>query len=228
MVKATYGLPLSFAKLEGDSDADIITLYWWDSVNATWTPVLRIKGSTGEVEVIGDILQSITLRTGSPAVNLEGTETGAIKAQVKEDAGVVKITDATNGVDMAIFNSTGVMQLLLKSVSPTLGTGGTLGAASTISPDLRRIIPQGVKITIGGTLATGESVTVRVTFNFDDGTSLYVDKTYSATGDDYLAEADLQSLWKNGVGISSIDVQAASSATTTSATATVQVRGIQY
>ncbi len=140
----------------------------------------------------------------------------------------VRLKNATDGKDYAVFNPTGVMELLLKSVSPTLGTGGTLGSASTISPDLRRILPQGIKISVGGTLATGESISVRITFNFDDGASLYVDKSYTATGDDYLSEADLQSLWKNGVGVSSIDVQAASSATTTSATVTVQVRGVQY
>lgn len=140
----------------------------------------------------------------------------------------IRLRNATDGLDYATFNPTGVMQLLLKSVSPTLGTGGTLGTASTISPDLRRITPQGVKVTIGGTIATGESITVRITFNFDDGTSAYIDLTYTATGDNYLTEADLQSLWKNGVGISSIDVQAASSATSTAATVTVQVRGIQY
>ena len=147
---------------------------------------------------------------------------------LESSSGVVAIRNATDGSDYGYFNSTGVMELLLKSVSPTLGTGGTLGSASTITPDLRKIIPQGVKITVGGTVGTGETITVRVTFNFDDGTSLYVDKSYTATGDDYLTEADLQSLWKNGVGISSIDIQADSSATSTSATVTVQVRGIQY
>jgi len=120
--------------------------------------------------------------------------------------------------------------LLLKSVSPDLGTGGELGAASSITPDTgySRIVLLGAKIAVGGSLATGESVTVRITVNYSDGSSAYIEKTYSATGDDYLTEADLQSLYKNGVGVSSIDVQAASSATTTSATVTVTVRGTQF
>ena len=147
---------------------------------------------------------------------------------LESSSGIVAIKNATDAIDYAYFNSTGVMELLLKSVSPTLGTSGTLGAASTVSPDLRKIIPQGVKITVGGTVGTSETITVRITFNFDDASTLYVDKSYTAVGDYYLAEADLQSLWKNAVGISSIDIQADSSATTTSATVTVQVRGIQY
>lgn len=302
MPKGGIGLPLTYVKIEGDSDSDTLTVYYWDSATSTWKPVLRIKGSTGEVLALGDILQNVTVKTASPAIVLQGTESGARTFQVKEDQGAAKITNATDGVDELVVDpasgvvslardlrvskptpgvrlqgtetggkelvirenagvteiydpSTGttvmtleshasrhdrggpdpldyskVMTLLLKSASPTLGTGGTLGAAASITPDTgySRIVPMGVKITVGGTLATGESVTVRVTFNFDDGTSAFVEKTYTATGDDYLTEADLQSLWKNGVGVTSIDVQAASSATATTATVTVQVRGVQH
>ncbi len=123
-----------------------------------------------------------------------------------------------------------VMKMLLKSVSPSIGTGGTLGSAVSVSPDTgySRIVPLGIRITIGGTLATGETITVRVTFVRDDGTSAYVDKSFTATGNYYLSEDDFISLWKNLVGLSRIDVQAATSATSTSATVTVTVRGVQH
>jgi len=89
-------------------------------------------------------------------------------------------------------------------------------------------VPLGVSIDVGGTFAAGETVTVRITFVFDDGTSLYVDKSFTATSTTYLTDDDFFSLWKNGVGITRIDVQAGSSATSTSATVTVTVRGIQH
>lgn len=125
---------------------------------------------------------------------------------------------------------TQVVKPILKSVSPTLGTGGTLGTESAIEPDTNfsRLLPIGIRINIGGTLGTGESITVRITFYFEDGTSNYIDKTYNATGDYSLDEVDFASLLKDGVGITKIGVQAASSATSTSATVTVYVRGFEY
>jgi hypothetical protein len=122
------------------------------------------------------------------------------------------------------------MKLFLKSASPTLGTGGALGSEISLTPDpgYVRIVPLGVRINVGGTFASGESVTVRITLYFDDGTSAYVDKTYTATGVYYLTDADFFSVWKSGVGATRIGVRAGSSAAATSVTVTVTVRGVQY
>ncbi|MGC8584374.1 MAG: hypothetical protein ACP5MH_11715 [Thermoproteus sp.] len=100
----------------------------------------------------------------------------------------------------------------------------------TISPDpgYYAIVPLGVSITVGGTLAAGETITVSITFNLDNNTTTSVTKQYTATGTYYLTDADFFSLWADGVHIRSILVQAASSAATTSATVTVSVRGIQH
>lgn len=225
MVKATVGLPLSYAKLEGDSDTDTITLYWWNPATASWEPVIRFKGSTKEIQEIGSIVKSIVVKTTSPYIQLQGTESGARTFQIKEDAGFLKVVNVSTG---SAVNLEPI--LILASASPPLGTSGTLGSAVSITPSTgySRIVPLGVKITVGGTLDTGESITVRVTFVFSDNSTLYVSKTYTATGDDYLGDADFFTLWKNGVGVARIDVQAASSAASTAATVTVTVRGVQY
>lgn len=191
-------------------------------------------------------------------LRLVGDYSSKIYTFAEERAGVLKIRDASGNVDyltidpQTVTDASGarlaahasrhsrggadpldyslIAKLLLKSVSPKLGTGGALGPAASVAPDpgYVRIVPSGVRIDIGGTFASGESVTVRVTFVFDDGTSQYVDKTFTATGTTYLTDADFFTLWKNGVGVVRIDVQAGSSASTTAVTATVAVRGIQY
>jgi hypothetical protein len=132
------------------------------------------------------------------------------------------------GADPINFGT--ALALFLKSVSPTLGTSGTLGAVSTIRPDsgYYAIVPLDISITVGGTLASGETIKVQITFNLDNNTITSVTKQYTATGTYYLDDADFFSLWANGVHITSISVQAASSASSTSATVTVSVRGIQH
>jgi hypothetical protein len=191
-------------------------------------------------------------------IRLVGDYSSKIYTFAEESANVLKIKNASDGLDyltidnVTVTDASGVKlashssrhdrggadpldysliaKLLLKSVSPTLGTGGALGSAVSITPDsgFTRIVPLGIKIDVGGTFASGETVTVRITFVFDDGTNLYVDKSFTATGTTYLTDADFFSLWKNGVGITRINVQAGSSASTTSVTVTVTVRGVQH
>ncbi len=121
-----------------------------------------------------------------------------------------------------------IIRTLKKSVSPTLGTGGSLGGAETVAPDLARIVPIGIVVSVGGSLASGESISVRITANYDDGSSSYIDLSYSATGDYEVPETDLQSLIDNDKAITSLNIQAGSSESSTSATVTVTIRGIQY
>jgi len=174
--------------------------------------------STGQVAVKNDT-DGVTLLTADPTTI---TDAGGVKLSAHGSRHNRAQADA---LDYSL-----IAKLLIKSASPTLGTGGSLGSAVTVSPDANyvRVIPLGVTIVVGGTVASGETITVQVKLNFDDGTSNYVDKSYTATGTYYLSEDDLRSLWKNAVGISSISVAAGSSASSTSATVTVYVRGIQH
>jgi len=114
------------------------------------------------------------------------------------------------------------------SASPTVGTGGALGDAVDLAPPsgFGRLHPFSVKIEVGGTVASGETITVRVTAVYSDGTSSYVDKSYTATGTYYLDIGDLHELYKDGVYITKLRAQAASSETSTSATVTVEVAAL--
>jgi len=179
----------------------------------------RIKEPSSGQVVISNDTDSITLLTATPTTI---TDAGGVALNAHGSR------HSRGGADS--FDYSLVSKLFYKSASPSLGTGGSLGSAVTLSPDTNyvRIIPFGITIVVGGTVASGETITVQVKFNFDDGTNLYVNKSYTATGTYYLSEDDFRSLWKNGVGISSISVAAGSSASSTSATVTVYVRGIEH
>jgi hypothetical protein len=180
-----------------------------------------------------------------PEIIIREEGTGARTRSLKNVGGMLRVYNPAAGAEVmnieahAARHSRGgadpinfgtALALFLKSASPTLGTSGTLGAASVISPDsgYYAVVPLGISITVGGTLAAGETITVKITFNLDNNTTTSITKQYTATGTDYLTDADFFSLWANGVHITSISVQAASSAATTSATVTVTVRGIQH
>lgn len=124
-----------------------------------------------------------------------------------------------------------VNTLVKSSVSPTLGTDGAFGpTVDVVTPDANHIgiVPMTVKITVGGTLATDESITVRIIAIYSDSTTAYVDKTYTTTGDNYLTTEDLHTLIPDGLYIVKLQAAAASSATTTSATVTVEASAIQH
>jgi len=113
--------------------------------------------------------------------------------------------------------------------SPTLGTGGVLGSAVDLPPasGFNGIVPLQVLIIVDGTFAAGESVTVRITAIYSDGTSAYVDKSFTATGTYALAPADIDALIKDEVYITKLQAQAGSSAASTTVTVTVRVVGSQ-
>jgi len=116
----------------------------------------------------------------------------------------------------------------VKSAAPTVGTGGVYGAAVDIEPAANKsILPLQVKTSTAGTFGTGETVTVRVTATFSDGTTASVTKTHSAAGDIWFAEADLAGLMKDGAYITKLSVDATSSAATTAVIASVDVYGLQ-
>jgi len=174
--------------------------------------------SSGQVAIV-NATDNITLLTADPTTI---TDAGGVKLNAHGSR------HNRGGVDSLDYSL--LAKLFYKSASLSLGTGGNFGPAVYLTPDANyvRIVPLGITIVVGGTVASGETITVKVQFNFDDGTNLYVSKSYTATGTYYLSEDDLRSLWKNGVGITSISVAAGSSASSTSATVTVYIRGIQH
>lgn len=118
--------------------------------------------------------------------------------------------------------------LWVKTASPTPGTGGAYGSAVALKPATNKsIVPLSASLTWGGTFGTGETVTIRITAKFSDGTSASITKSATATGTVLLNQADLQGLFKDGVYITEIDVDSSSSATSTSATTSATIYGLE-
>jgi hypothetical protein len=116
----------------------------------------------------------------------------------------------------------------VKSASPTPGTGGAYGTAVALTPAANKsIVPLSAKLEWGGTFAAGETVTIRLTAKFNDGTSASVTSSATATGTVLLNPADLQGLFKDGVYITEIDVDSSSSAASTSVTTSATIYGLE-
>jgi len=78
-----------------------------------------------------------------------------------------------------------------------------------------------IKITWGGTFASGETVTVKIIFNYIDGKQLSITKSASAPGSYWLTYDDLLNLYSYFNILESIVVQAMSSASSTQVTVTI-------
>ena len=118
--------------------------------------------------------------------------------------------------------------LWVKTASPTPGTGGAYGSAVSLTPATNKsIVPLMIKLSWGGTFRTGETVTIRITVSFSDGTTATFTKSATATGDYWLTDAEKASLFKDGVYITRIAVDSSSSATTTSVTTSATIYGIE-
>jgi len=123
------------------------------------------------------------------------------------------------------------------TVSCTVGTGGSASTTTIyILPDqYYNLVPLAVYMEIGGTVASGETVTITVKAVLDDGSS-YTIASLSKTGATGSATepsplANLLSSLGSSSGedrrITRIEADVSSSATSTSATASVRVVGLK-
>lgn len=193
----------------------------------------------GSVEIIG--------KSGTQYVITEGSSSGQLIISANPQgvnilqATTTSITDAS-GVVLAQHgqrHSRGgpdptnwqlAQAVFVKTnLSVAVGTSSTLGSATTINPDSGyfAIIPHYIAVTVGGSLASGETITVKITFNASNGSSYSVEYQFTATGTtvynlyQLLTGAGVPS----GVQITSISVQAASNESSTSATVSVSIVG---
>ena len=124
-------------------------------------------------------------------------------------------------------------------VSCTVGTGGSATRTTVYSlpTDYYNLIPLSVYMEVGGTVATGETVSISVKAVLDDGSEFEI-ATFSASGttgssnepdpfNNLLNALRSAAVIKDGNRITSIVADVSSSATSTSATATVRVVGIR-
>jgi hypothetical protein len=150
---------------------------------------------------------------------------GAIITAKIADAQVTTAKIADGAVTMAKTANLGVHWV--KTASPTPGTGGAYGSAVSLTPPTNKsIAPLSASLTWGGTFGTGETVTIRLTATFSDGSTASITKSATATGTSALNPADLQGLMKDGAYITGIAVDSSSSASSTSVTTSATVYGL--
>jgi len=124
-------------------------------------------------------------------------------------------------------------------VSCTVGTGGSATRTSVYSlpTNWTNLIPLAVYMEVGGTVGTGEEISISVKALLSDGTE-YEIASYSVTGGtgssteatplaNLLSSLRSAGVTKDGVRITEIVADVSSSATSTSATATVRVLGFR-
>jgi len=114
------------------------------------------------------------------------------------------------------------------SQSVEVGISDSYGSAINITSPSGMVSSLSVcKIVLDGSFAGGEQVTVKVETNWESGNTAYVEKTYTATGTNYL-DLDGQDgldLWRDSDTCTSIKLYAKSDQTSTSVTVTCDLAG---
>jgi hypothetical protein len=106
-----------------------------------------------------------------------------------------------------------------------IGTGGAYGPAVSITSLSGVITYPRIKIAVGGTFGTGETVTVKVEAVYSDGSTAYVEKSYTAVKTEWLTDDDIEALITQGKDITQLQVSASSNLASTSVTVTVNAYG---
>jgi hypothetical protein len=224
MTSGTIWLGKGYAKLVYDTSIDVLDIQWYNPSTSSYETKFRLKLSTGGIQILGSILQNLTINASIPRLYLTGTETGAKSVSIREDTGKAVVRDESAGVDLRNLLLLGA--LYVKSGSPTPGVSGAYGTAVNLAAGVNAsIVPLSATLTWGGTFGTGETVTIRLTATFSDNTTQNITKSATATGTVTLNTVDLQGLFKDGVYITKISVDSSSSAASTSVTTSATVYG---
>jgi hypothetical protein len=197
---------------------------------------IRLVGdvSSKEYQILEAVAGEIRIRNATDGVDLlkaDGTsiiDSGGVKLSAHASRHAYGGADAlgAGAIDRSQIKPQGY--LWVKSASPTPGTGGAYGAAVVLTPATNKsIVPLSASLTWGGTFGAGETVTIRITAKFSDGTSANITRSATATGTVLLNPADLQGLFKDGVYITEIDVDSSSSAASTTVTTSATVYGLE-
>jgi hypothetical protein len=174
--------------------------------------------TSGEVQVVNET-DNVTLLRANPT-------------SVFDAAGVQLSAHASRhnrgGADPVSFTS-GYVFINKAGSSVAAGTGGAYGSESAVTPDggFNSIIPFKVRVTVGGTFAAEETVTVRYRLYWSDGTYTDLTTSVTATGNYDIDMPTIAVNLKNGVYCNKITVAGASSASTTSVTVQCVVYGVQ-
>jgi len=197
---------------------------------------IRIVGdvSKKEFQLLEEVANEVRIKNASDGVVLlkadstSITDSGGVKLSAHASRHAYGGADAlgAGAIDRSQIKPQGY--LWVKSASPTPGTGGAYGTAVVLSPATNKsVVPLSVSLTWGGTFGTGETVTIRITAKFSDGTSANITRSATATGTVFLNPADLQGIFKDGVYITEIDVDSSSSLTSTTVTTSATIYGVE-
>jgi hypothetical protein len=88
-------------------------------------------------------------------------------------------------------------------------------------------VPVAATLTWGGTFGSNETVTIRITATYNDGTTASITRSATATGSVSLNPADLSGLYAGGKYITQLSVASSSSATSTSVTTSATMYSLE-
>ena len=118
------------------------------------------------------------------------------------------------------------------SPSPTPGVSAAYGTAIVeAAPTNKGIVPLVVNFVVSGTVGTSETLIIRATATFNDGTTVQVTHSFTTTGSYFftpfeMSEIQSQASTGNGKYITQIAIDSQTSLTATSATTNTNLSGI--
>lgn len=110
-----------------------------------------------------------------------------------------------------------------RTVTPDIGVNDTYGTPITTYSYTGQISWFKAKITVGGTFATGETVTVLIRVITKGGVITDIEKSFTSTGSLWLTDDDILSAWTDNDTIQKIVVKAKTDQASTSVTVTVDL-----
>ncbi|MCD6081070.1 MAG: hypothetical protein J7J54_06455 [Candidatus Omnitrophica bacterium] len=206
-------------RIRVESSSNTYYLEFYDSDAADWKSIQQYSMETQKSDI------DYVISKDTPAVILEDTASGGVERRLASKGGSAKILDENENT---IIDLEAIKKHFVKTASPTPGTGGSYGAAVELTPSTNlSILPLQIKTTTGGTYATGETVTIRITVTFSDGTTASVTKSHTATGDIWLSGSEIASLMADGVYITKISIDSTSDQASTSVTTEATIYAIE-
>jgi len=179
--------------------------------------ILRLKGTSGTGYV--------AVGSGSTNHSLDSNNDLLVSGELEVDGNVFFDGSVISCNGTEIKN---VKHILKKETTASLSPGataGTYGTAIDVNPatGYYGIIPHRIKITANNLGA--ETLTVRVTATYSDGTTNSVTHDFTSNVSYWLTDDEMETLWKDGVAITKLSFDCASSIDSSTATATGTVIG---
>jgi len=114
------------------------------------------------------------------------------------------------------------------NIAPTIGVNDIYGSPETKYPFTGRFLDPKIKIKIGGTFGTGETVTVKIEYIWRHAGSEILEKSYTATGEEWLDNDELYfALWKGNDQLKQIKFYAKTNLASTAVIVNIDLMAMQ-